>query len=584
MVNELSDLNASEFSIPVNGDSISLLDYINSQSRKPIPEELANLPYDASVIHYFSNNEEDRTVPAGLCYVVYDTQDIGKYQQDTILPPHIRHQLIHDYRNRYLNQLNFGETVLRVASNLKKVNQKIIPFPDYKFGNGHQLSVRGNQNTTQLNLRDLGQKRAEFLKKKEIGFYVKEQFDRQYLLLPESVQDSFGCKFLEDLKGTINKMYPEGGGYDPIVISYRDRKPFTWKAQGKAILEAAEENKLKPGYALVMIHHTTDSQTRQHDQLAAMVIRELRKFDVYASVIHSKVGKESYELVTNQKGQPCYRMKGQKKVKGKFLGYLRNVALNKVLLTNERWPFVLATPLNADITIGIDIKNNTAGFTVVDHYGSNIRTVCYTSKQKERLLDKQVKKYLIDLITEEAESSEEVIQSIVLHRDGRVYQSELDGAHQAIDYLKKEGLIDKDTNLTILEISKSSPAPFRLFKTMKNQERTKIVNPQVGCYHIINNLEGYLCATGYPFNRRGTVNPLNIRFIEGEMPFEKCLEDVYYLTTLAWMRPNDCMRNPITIKLTDRRLGEDASEYDTDALQFELDEEDEDNEEMEDVA
>src|SRR6516162_997920 len=41
-------------------------------------------------------------------------------------------------------------------------------------------------------------------------------------------------------------------------------------------------------------------------------------------------------------------------------GYLQNVALNKILLTNNFWPFVLATPLHADLTIGIDVKNQTA--------------------------------------------------------------------------------------------------------------------------------------------------------------------------------------------------------------------------------
>jgi hypothetical protein len=42
---------------------------------------------------------------------------------------------------------------------------------------------------------------------------------------------------------------------------------------------------------------------------------------------------------------------------------------------------------------------------------------------------------------------------------------------------------------------------------------------------------------------------------------EQLLEDIYRLTTLAWTRPEDCTRYPITIKLNDRRLFEDAGEY-----------------------
>ena len=52
------------------------------------------------------------------------------------------------------------------------------------------------------------------------------------------------------------------------------------------------------------------------------------------------------------------------------------------------------------------------------------------------------------------------------------------------------------------------------------------------------------------------------------MAFEHCLEDLYDLTALTWTRPEDCTRYPISMKLTDRRLGEDASEFDADALEL----------------
>ena len=103
---------------------------------------------------------------------------------------------------------------------------------------------------------------------------------------------------------------------------------------------------------------------------------------------------------------------------------------------------------------------------------------------------------------------------------------------------------------------------------MFNVGRNWVDNPQVGNYWIAAEGDAYLCATGMPFARSGTVRPLHIRFVQGTIPFELCLEDVYYLTTLAWTRPEDCTRYPITIKLNDRRLGDDASEYDRDALEY----------------
>lgn len=139
-----------------------------------------------------------------------------------------------------------------------------------------------------------------------------------------------------------------------------------------------------------------------------------------------------------------------------------------------------------------------------------------------------------------------------------------------MDALKADGLISPDAQFAVLEIPKSSWARFRLFDVTENgRDRLWVDNPQVGCHWVINHNEAYICSTGRAFPRRGTVRPLHIRYVEGQLPFVECLEDLYSLTTLTWTRPEDCTRYPITIKLTDRRLGEDASEYDADALEFE---------------
>ena len=88
-----------------------------------------------------------------------------------------------------------------------------------------------------------------------------------------------------------------------------------------------------------------------------------------------------------------------------------------------------------------------------------------------------------------------------------------------------------------------------------------------------NSREGYLCATGYPFDREGTtVNPLHARKVFGPLAIEKCLHDIYRCTALAWSRPEDCARDPITIKLNDRRLLEDAGEYDEHEIELQTEE------------
>jgi argonaute-like protein implicated in RNA metabolism and viral defense len=167
-----------------------------------------------------------------------------------------------------------------------------------------------------------------------------------------------------------------------------------------------------------------------------------------------------------------------------------------------------------------------------------------------------------------AEGQFEELQTIVLHRDGRLWPCERDGARRAVERLKSEGVLPADATLTMLELSKTSPVSLRLFEVNSQNGRAWVENPEVGTYHLAETSEAYLCATGRAFRRPGTVNPLHVRHVEGPLPFLNCLEDLYALTTLAWTRPEDCTRDPITIKLNDRRLGEDAGDYDSDALSF----------------
>lgn len=564
---ELSDLTAEEELIPRDGLNLPLLDWITAESRKPIPPDLAKLPSDAAVLYYRNNQDERRAAPAGLCYPVVSTDDsrARSLQRQTILPPHERRHLIQSFVADHLQRLRFGGVQLRLADQPLRVRPQIFQVPDLAFGADRVLSVRGTTGAQHVGLDQLGRTRLALLRDKSVGFYAQSPLDRQYLILPQTVANSWGAALQLDLARAVDDLYPQEVGYSPVLVTYDDRAPHTVVRQGQAVLRAVQEQCKKPGYAVVMIHHTDDRRRRSEDQLAALVLRELRdKFDLPSAVIHSAMGEESYILQNGRNGQSQYQVRADQR--GRFDGYVRNIALNKVLLTNERWPFVLATPLHADVIIGVDVKQNTAGFTVVGKQGSQVRTLSRRSRQREMLLSEQVTTDLMEVLR--AESQFEELQTIVLHRDGRIWPCEREGARRAVERLKSVGVLPADATLTMLELSKTSPASLRLFEVTTQNGRAWVENPEVGTYHLAETSEAYLCATGRAFRRPGTVNPLHVRHVEGPLPFLHCLEDLYALTTLAWTRPEDCTRDPITIKLNDRRLGEEAGDYDSDALSF----------------
>jgi hypothetical protein len=577
-IEALSDVDASKEIVGTGADALPLIEFIAKHSAKPHAEDLTSLPHDAAVVRYRNNRGEDRAAPAGLCYAVCDNRDVSRTMYErSIIPPFKRREYTHDYVERYLKDLRFKGTTITVSTQPEHIEQKMFRVPDLEFGRGRKLSVRGTSGASQTGLDGLGKKRIDLLRDPAAGFFVKERFRPQYFIVPQSVAESWGEQFLADLTREIDKFYPEGGGYKPDVITYRDRGPKTYREQGKAILEAMQGRTLVSAYGVVMLHNTTDKKDREHDALAAMVIRELRRCDICAAVIHSAVGEQSYARITGADGKSRYQMKSDQR--GRLSGYLRNVALNKVLLTNSFWPFVLSTPLHADVTLGIDVKNQTAAFSVIGSKGTSVRALFEVSRQKEKLLKDQVLTYLARILRDEHARMKRPIESVVLHRDGRCYQSEIDGAEAAMEKLKAEGVVAASGTLTVLEIWKTAPVHLRLFDVQRTHgSRVNVENPQVGTYTVVNGNEGFVCSTGRAFFHKGTVQPLHVRCAREGIPFVQALEDVYALTTLAWTRPEDCSRYPVTLKLTDRWLGEEAAEFDAAVLAYETTEDEDEKE------
>jgi hypothetical protein len=398
-LHDITGLSVSQQMIPDNGRLVSLLQYIMDHAPKPFPREVTSLPSNSAAIVYMTGRGEPMHAAAALCYPVFDTSDprIRRVHRQTILAPHVRRGLIHDFVNNHLASIQLDDKTVTVSKIPVTIKRQVFLPPDLAFGKGTVLSVRGTTGATYVSIEQLGNQRRDALFDKRIGPHATKPLEKQYLILPASVINSHGPAFLADLTRTVNALYPQEVPYEPEVISYNDMVAKTYGEQGRAILAAIDEHNPSPGFGITMVHETVDRKNREHDQLAAMIMRKLRDRDVYVSVIHTTMTTECYY---QPPGQADYQPLRDKQ--GKLNGYLRNVALTKVLLTNERWPFVLATPLNADLTIAIDVLVNTACFTLMGKTGPSIRSIMKTSTQKERLSKKQVRQVLHDAISDEA--------------------------------------------------------------------------------------------------------------------------------------------------------------------------------------
>ncbi|EHK54854.1 Piwi domain-containing protein [Allomesorhizobium alhagi] len=569
----VADFDISHPLIAEDGRIFCLLEYANFKSRKPVPDVVANLDPAGSAIFYRTVGPELKHAPAGLCYLVEDvhTRDGARLQSHAILEPEVRRQLTEKFIDDHLKRLQLGNVELSVSRSAVPGKGKRFWIPSFEFGNKHILALSGKPAIgTRVRIEELGKKRSELLADQRAGFHDRTLLGRQYLVLPASVANGFGDQFKADLQKIVSGLYPQGGPYDPEIITYDDlgaKRSFI--GQAKVIKQAMSRAALRPGNALVMIH-SLDHRARMTDQLEAMIVKDFPvEFELVAAVIHTDTARGSYHCIERREG-PIYQV--EPKRKRRFEAYLRNVALSKVLLSNRKIPFVLEGQTRADMVIGIDVKQNTAALSLIAQGGRIAHCKTWSSRQREQLSAEQVANYLVELVKLEAASFKTRPRRIVVHRDGRTFPTEIEGLQKACALLAQAAIIAADFDLTIVEVKKSGPVTLRLFDTIVSPDhRRRTFNPRVGTWEALSESEGYVCTTGQPFGRRGTARPLHAVRVWGTMTIEDCLSDIFDLSCLAWSSPETGTRLPVSIKLCDRVLFEDAADYDADELNFGLD-------------
>ncbi len=571
-LDEWSDVTAANYVYddPVLQSRVSLHEAVRKRTPQPHSSMLAKLPEDTSVLIYHTANKESRAVPAGLCFEVFNTSDpsVGANHRQSILPPGTRlHQSL-EFVKEFLQNLRFGQRDLTIDKKPIHLDLRKFNFPDFMLGDSVELRLSDFQSKPD----SLVKARMEKLTDGKTGFLKPDQtaLGPQYLFLPRSVFDTVGPKFKNDLQQQVQKMFP-WGVYNPHFESYENlpTRRATYVEVGNRIVESirTKARESVTSFAVVMIPDDGKA-IRKHDRLAALVTCELAKYGIQVSIIHMSTITSCFREKRNREGKTEYCLK--EGAEGKYRGYIQNVALTKVLLLNNKFPFRLNTPLNADLTIGIDVKNNLAGFVMVDKYCRYLRTEMVQSKQREKLTKESIQKTIYEQVKNEYQyNGNQPLKILVIHRDGRIFDTEEEGTTSAVKRLRKEGYLTNDASVTVLEIAKTSMIPVRLIQCWADQSKNQETynNPAIGTCYMPDARTAYLCTTGAEFRTQGTSKPLCIRFISGELAFREALRDVFYLSTLAFTKPDFCSRLPITTKLLDNRLRDQASEYDEDEHQ-----------------
>ena len=365
--------------------------------------------------------------------------------------------------------------------------------------------------------------------------------DHQLIVLPHTLPHDVAADFKRRFCLQVHDLY--GQPYTPESLSFEDRPKL--REQAHAI-----EKRLRPynGYALLILPSGRDArqQTKLHDSLKRRLWRTVQTQCASAPRIlgfYQEVHKHGETKWVVRQGQ-----------EGKYRSYLQLLALGH-LMVNRKWLWKLAEgTLKHEVHVGIDVYKGVAVFTFI--YGDADLITFRVSKatRAEKLSAEQVEEVLIENLGADLSQLGLMPKTIVFHRDGLAFDSEVRGINRAISRLQSPqmNVLPADVRVGIVEIHKRSSTRPRVYRRHRND----YANPAMGTCVRLGRYEAAVLTTGEPMLRRGTAHPLYLGVVSGDVDVVDVAHDVYALSHLAFTAPGSCLRLPFTIALADHILRE----------------------------
>lgn len=526
----------------VSGERVTVYEYTKRQWAGRMPEWTSGLDPQGTAINYRTwKGSERRTGFAQLCHRVLTTEEVraaggGRLHSDhAIRSPDVRLKGATAFA-RTLAPFSIGGLSGSVGGDPAVIPTRSFPIPSLEYGGGRILSPPAR-------LREYPRERMEMLRKKGAGLWDTSPLGQQWALVPKSIKEGLWSPFLTSLQAEIRSISDGAYEYDPTIIWY-DAPGAGLARQVRAVHAALERRGSAPaGYCLAVLPE------RAHDHLAATLTSDLAAAPpLHVACIHQASFGRFFEKPKRNQDGP-WRPRQDSRTQSRARGYVRNVAL-KVLLLNNKWPFVLADDEGAhndSLYVGLDVLNGTAGFTFMARGGRLCFFKSSDSVRREKLSPRLVYGVLSTAFDHVKDILGSLPERVVLLRDGRLYPGEQKGFEAACT---DAGV----GRASAIEVRKRTAAGHRLFAVQGSGDRQQIRNPRVGSWLQISADEAVIATTGFPFNIPGTAQPVLIRQTTGPDTIERLAHDVFLLTQLAWTAPDRSIRDPFVLRYTDQRL------------------------------
>jgi hypothetical protein len=545
----------SEHLVPFEENQRSVLDYIKSRNQNSRNQVLSLLSPDhlALLYKYPGRSMEPHHGATSLAKLVYNTndQEARSLHKGSIKHPEKKFEYIQDNISRYFQNLSLNGVGINISTVPTTENERYFPMPDLKFKNDNVLHVSTRPSDDSTHISDFGRERKRMIC--DNGILNQSDFDNQYLIVPDKMDKELVKAFKQHAEGYLKKLSPHFNGFKLITYKSEPHLPATMQVQ-KLETRLREFNALD-GYALFVLPDFQKQHNRFvsnfHDCLKNKFFPDL-KFQCASA---TKIG-SYYQSYTSKERLYEFRLLPEREQP--FKSYLFNLVMEHLIL-NKKWPYSLAKNCNYDIYIGIDVHERYAGFVFFYKNGDQIffdyervpkkNAANRSEKLKKDLIKGKILPKLLSHIPKYVPNP----NGIVIIRDGRSFGEEELALLEVLDELSSKNLIDKSTiKWGIIDLHKHSAIPFRIGAV--NNGYQKLENPRSGSYRMFSESEGFLFNTAYPFEIRGTANPLHLVMQSGTADFKLIMQDIFHQSMLAFSAPDRSNSLPITIKLIDTFL------------------------------
>lgn len=519
----------------VNGQTYgSLFEYY--QHKHP---HLKINPDDSVAMVSFKGIDQPRPVAAKLLRlrIVNETLPSTLKQEDKISPKE-RCDLIADFWDRLgIDLLGYGKPPIAKRFWCPGGKHKIyLSPPSLQFAD--EITLQTPQKRSYTDFQEHYRQRSRLLNK--YGCLDTP------ISMTRSVNFAIPTKLTQEIRGSLIKDLTDN-------ISRLTRKPIApvivvYKTLDEAFLKLNKSN--KPGVVVFVFDNVTPENYYEvayklsNWRVKRITLRELeRQFNRIKSTINTRNGKFS-------------------KTENGWRSFIEMNALD-VLQQMDCIPWGLkdAPPYDAHLAIDVGRDRRYFALSLITFDPSiciyTVAKVKYDAK-KETINGVVLEEEIMELCNRVSQRGDfQTLRSLLVLRDGRDCDGELDAIYTANEKLIKQKFFAEDVKVDVVDFHKSISKNIRTWERTRENEVLQILE---GKAVIIDRNTVVLNTTGAPSRYQGTSDPVMLVGRSENINMNQVTKAVYISTHLNYSNPNVAQRLPLELKRTDDELRNRAAQ------------------------